>query len=112
MDESQRDFAQRVGRVVKRHRAMHGGYTATLRDDGLIVVRPYQVRFKLPLRGFVLLMASFMIFKGFLLAYMGLPAYEARLDTLAAGQFGTAGAWIMGVDPVTDVIARLFSYIL
>lgn len=110
MDESQRDFSQRVSRVVKRHRVLGtAGYTARLRDDGLIVVQPRQLRFRLPLRGFVFLMTCFVAFKAFLLTYMGADAYQARLDILNSGTFGEAGAWIMGLDPVTLSLATLFS---
>ena len=108
MDASHREFAARVSRVTKRHTAMGAGYTATLRGDGLIVVKPRAIRFKLPVRGFVLLMVAFMIFKGFLLAYMGEAEYAAKLTTLKTTTYGDISAFIMGVDPVTDVIARLF----
>lgn len=111
MDDSQRDFAQRVTRVTKRHQALGTGYTARLRADGLIVVQPRQLRFRLPLRGFVLLMVSFVVFKAVVLNHMGEAAYQARLDVLKSGTFGDAGAWVMGVDPVTQSLAVLFSHI-
>lgn len=112
MDASQQDFANRLSRVVQRHRALGRGYTGHVRADGLIVVKPRQFRFRLPLRGFVLLMASFMIFKGFLLAYLGAAEYGARLDVLRAGTFGHAGAFVMAADPVTDAAATLFGHLM
>ena len=112
MDASQRDFTARVSRVKRRHTALGAGYTAALREDGLIVVQPHQFKFKFPARGFVLLMAAFMIFKGYLLAYLGPEAYGSKLTALEATTYGDVGAFIMGVDPVTDVIARLFGYVL
>lgn len=111
MDESQRDFAQRITRMKRRHHALGTGYTARLRGDGLIVVQPRQLRFRLPVRGFVLLMASFMIFKAVVLTHLGDTAYQARLDVLKTGTFGDVGAWVMGVDPVTQSLATLFSHI-
>ena len=81
-------------------------YTASLRGDGLIVVRPRRIAFKMPVRGFVLLMAMLMLFKGFLLGWMGDAAYQERLDVLRQGSpYEAAGAFVMGVDPVTRVIA-------
>jgi len=86
---------------------MGGGYAATLRGDGLIVIEPRKFQFKLPLRGFVLLMGAFMLFKGFMLSHLGDAAYQTRLDVLNTGsKFGQAGAFVMGVDPVTRVQAR------
>jgi uncharacterized membrane protein YoaT (DUF817 family) len=108
MDASQLDFANRVARVNKRHRAMANGYSARLRGDGLIVVQPRQFRLRMPARGFVLLMICFMIFKSFLVSYLGQSEYESRRAALETGKFGAVGAWIMGVDPVTQVIGNLF----
>lgn len=89
---------------------MGGGYAATLRGDGLIVIEPRKFQFKLPLRGFVLLMGAFMLFKGFMLSHLGDAAYQTRLDVLNTGsKFGQAGAFVMGVDPVTRVIADGFN---
>lgn len=112
MDASQQDFSNRVAQVVKHHRALGRGYKGVMRPDGLIVVKPRQFRFRLPVRGFVLLMVSFMIFKGFLLAHLGAAQYSARLDVLKTGTFGDVGAFIMGVDPVTDAVATLFGHLL
>lgn len=110
MDSSQREFYKRTERLKRRHRAMGNGYAATLRSDGLIVVEPRKFQFKLPLRGFVLLMGAFMLFKGFMLSHLGDDTYLARLDILNTGSnFGQAGAFVMGIDPITRVVADGFN---
>lgn len=108
MSDHQREFSHRLKRLTQRHHAMARGYTARLRGDGLIVVEPRRVHFKLPLRGFVLLMTFFMIFKGFMLASLGSADYSARLNVLEQGRiYEQAGAYIMGIDPVSDLIAQV-----
>lgn len=106
MSVSHIDFSSRVSRLGRRHRAMGKGYTASLRSDGLIVVHPRRFQFKMPVRGFVLLMIAFMIFKGFMLHHLGDARYSARLDILGTtSAFGEAGAFVMGIDPVARVVA-------
>lgn len=102
-------FANRVNRVSRKHRAMAHGYTAKLRGDGLIVVQPRKVQFKMPVRGFMLLMLIFMFFKGFMIVSLGEDDYRARLAVLNNGNlYEQAGAFVMGVDPVSLGIAQLF----
>lgn len=103
-------FANRVNSVSRKHRAMAHGYTAKLRGDGLIVVQPRKVQFKFPVRGFMLLMLIFMLFKGFMIASLGTQEYTARLNVLNNGTlYEQAGGFVMGVDPVSKGIAQLFS---
>lgn len=102
MAEGRTEFASRLSRVTRRHNAMARGYTASVRGDGLIVVHPRRFQFRLPVRGFVLLMTFFMIFKGFMLASLGEATYYERLSILKNGSpFERAGAFVMGVDPVS-----------
>ncbi|MEP4198745.1 MAG: hypothetical protein ABJL99_24230 [Aliishimia sp.] len=113
MSVSHTEFSSRVSRLGRQHRAMGRGYTASLRGDGLIVVHPRRLQFKLPVRGFVLLMVAFMVFKGFMVSYLGDATYDARLDVLRSGSlFGEVGAFVMGVDPVANVIAVSFNTII
>jgi hypothetical protein len=106
MSDGRKEFGSRVNRLSRRHNAMARGYTANIRGDGLIVVQPRRFQFKLPIRGFVLLMAVFMIFKGFMLASLGDQAYYERLSVLRLGStYEQAGAFVMGIDPVSQVIA-------
>ena len=113
MANKRMDFDNRIEQLTERHAAMGQGYSASLRNDGLIVVQPKRMQFKLPVRGFVLLMIVFMCFKGFVLAALGGAGYHARLDVLRSGTaFEQAGAFVMGVDPVSQALANLLAPIL
>jgi len=108
MADSRSDFMTRLRRLDRRHRAMGRGYTATMRGDGLIVVRPRRLQFRLPIRGFILLMIIFMCFKGFMIASLGEQAYGERLNILKEGSaYEKVGAFIMGVDPVSKGISDI-----
>lgn len=107
MSNGRTEFSNRLQRITERHTAMARGYTASLRPDGLIVVQPRRVQFHLPIRGFVLLMAFFMAFKGFMLASLGETTYQERLNVLQTGSvYERAGAFVMGIDPVSQTIAQ------
>ena len=113
MSEQRLEFSNRVNAISRRHGAMANGYSATLTGDGLIVVRPRRFQFKLPVRGFVLLMAVFMLFKGFMLASLGDASYNERLTILSAGTvYEQAGAFVMGIDPVSKSFADLLQPIV
>lgn len=108
MSDDRMEFASRVNRLTRRHNAMVKGYTASIRGDGLIVVRPRRIQFKLPVRGFVLLMVVFMFFKGYMVASLGQAEYYERLSVLRLGTiFEQAGAFVMGIDPVSQAVADL-----
>lgn len=106
-------FQTRLNRLARRHSAMARGYSASVRSDGLIVVQPRRFQFKLPVRGFVLLMTVFMLFKGFMLASLGDATYQNRLAVLERGTlYEQAGAFVMGIDPVSAELAALMRPII
>lgn len=113
MSDGRDEFKTRLSRLLRRHKALARGYTATMRPDGLIVLEPRRIQFKLPVRGFVLLMAVFMTFKGFMLTSLGHAPYDARLTILEGGTlYEQVGAFVMGVDPVSRAIADLLALII
>lgn len=108
MSDGRHDFESRRNQLIQRHEALARGYVATLRPDGLLVREPHRIRFRLPVRGFVLLMAALMIFKGIMLASHGTASYGARLDILDDGDLHQmAAAVVMRIDPVSQAIADL-----
>lgn len=108
MSDLRGDFTTRVNRLTRKHATLARGYSASMRGDGLIVVKPRRLQFRFPLRGFVLLMAFFMIFKGFMLAHLGDDAYYQRVGALQQGSvFEKAGAIVMGIDPVSRGFADI-----
>ncbi|WP_299153238.1 hypothetical protein [uncultured Tateyamaria sp.] len=109
MVETQVDFRKRLSVLGRKHVAMSNGYTSKVRHDGLIVVTPKRrnpTRF-IPVKGMVLFIVGFLVFKAFMFAALGESTYTQRIAKLAEGTLlEQGGAWIMHADPVTQVIAR------
>lgn len=106
MTDCRVDFEDRLTKLDRKHRAMGKGMTASLRGDGLIVVKPKGFRPYLPARGAVMLIAGFLAFKGLMLAAIGPDAYGERVADLQSGSiFEKAGAAVMQIDPVTQTVA-------
>lgn len=107
-------FNNRVRAIERRHKRLGSGYVRLEERDGLLVpVERVRVRRGLPLRGITLALSAFLAFKGFLLAYLGPVTYLDRVGILEGGSVvEKAGAWLMGVDPITLWIAEQFSIII
>ena len=89
-------------RINRRHSRLSRGYVTSVNRDGLLVATPARRRTSVPLRGVVVIIAVLMLFKGFLHAQLGAPAYQIRVDKLAGGtSIEQVGAWIMTADPTT-----------
>jgi len=107
-------FDKRARKIVKGHnRRAANGAVLRMNSDGLIEARPRRRGPRFPLKGLVLLVGAGMLFKGFLLAYLGGIAYSERVGLLAEGTIvEQAGAWIMQPDPVTVQLADWMSAVL
>lgn len=113
MTGKQLEFDQRVTRLSKKHQKLSRGYRATLRSDGLVVMKPQRVRSGVPAKILLLCLLGFFAFKAFLLANLGQSAYQYRVDSLAQGtSVEKAGAWIMQVEPVSEFFAIQLNKIL
>ncbi|WP_425045894.1 hypothetical protein [Primorskyibacter sp. S87] len=106
-------FNQRVNRLTRKHRAMARGYKAQMQPDGLIVMKPRGRRAGISLRPILYAIAMLLLFKGFLVAHLGVPGYSDRLARLEEGTaVEKAGAWAMQIDPVTQLIAdQIYPYL-
>ena len=107
-------FNKRVYEIERRHRRLASGYVRLEERDGLLIpVDRKRPRRGLPLRGITLALSAFLVFKGFLHAYLGPVTYADRVALLESGsvveQFG---AWIMGLDPITIWIAGQFAALI
>lgn len=107
MVETRQNFQERLGALGRKHAEMGNGYTTNVRNDGLIVVKPKrQPRRGFPLKGLLALVLGFFVFKGFMLASLTEITYNERIGKLQQGsQLEQVGAYLMQVDPVTQVIA-------
>jgi len=114
MSEEHKQFLSRVSRLENKHEAMHNGYSARIRSDGLIVIGPKRkIESRISPRSIVLFLAAFILFKGFLIASIGLDGYQGRLSKLHTGSvFEQGGAWIMFVDPLSLWSAKQIGPIL
>ena len=102
MTGKQLEFDQRITRLNKKHQKLSRGYRATLRSDGLVVMKPQRMRSAVPAKVLLLCLVGFFAFKAFLLSHLGPTAYETRVESLNQGTpVEKAGAWIMQADPVT-----------
>ncbi|WP_170372023.1 hypothetical protein [Ruegeria arenilitoris] len=113
MTGKQLEFDQRVHRLTKKHNKMSRGYRATMRKDGLVVMKPQRVRSAVPAKVLLLCLCGFFAFKAFLLSNLGPTGYQYRVDALNEGtSVEQAGAWIMQIDPLSQAISTQLSKIL
>lgn len=106
MTGKQLEFNQRIHKLNKKHAKMSRGYRATMRKDGLVVMRPQRVRSAVSAKVLLFCALGFFAFKAFLLSSLGPTGYQYRIDSLNAGTpVEQAGAWIMQVDPVSEFLA-------
>ncbi|WP_336509461.1 hypothetical protein [Ruegeria lacuscaerulensis] len=113
MTGKQLEFDQRVHRLNKKHAKLSRGYRATMRKDGLVVMKPQRVKSAVPAKVLLMCLCGLFVFKTFLLTSLGPPAYQYRVDSLAQGtSVEKAGAWMMQIDPVSEFLAaQLTTYI-
>ena len=113
MSEERHQFLSRVRRLERKHDAMSYGNSTRIRSDGLIVVAPKKIQSRISARSVVLFLAAFLVFKGFLVASIGLDGYQDRLGKLQTGSvLEQGGAMIMIADPLTQMIAQQIGPIL
>jgi len=105
------NFSARLREIDQRHQRLASGYVRLEERDGLLVpVEAVKLRRGMPLRGVSLILGMFLVFKGFLLAYLGPVTYANRVGELTGGTLvEKLGGWIMQADPVTHWIASQFS---
>lgn len=113
MTVKQLEFDQRVHRLTKKHQKLSRGYRATMRKDGLVVMKPQRIRSGIPARVLVLSLVGFFAFKAFLLSSLGPTGYQFRVDGLNEGtSVEKAGAWVMQIDPVSQFLSGQLNKIL
>ncbi|MBM2291513.1 hypothetical protein JQX09_06310 [Sulfitobacter pseudonitzschiae] len=107
MVETKQNFDSRLRSLTRKHRRMSNGYTAHMRRDGLIVVKPKRGRMQFPLKGAVLVAIGFFAFKAFMLMSLGEVTYADRLADLQNGTLiEQGGAWVMQADPLTQAMVN------
>ncbi|NOD77129.1 MULTISPECIES: hypothetical protein [unclassified Ruegeria] len=113
MTGKQLEFNQRVNRLNKKHQKMSRGYRATMRKDGLVVMKPQRVSSAVPVRVLLFTLVAFFVFKAFLLSHLGPTGYQYRIDSLSEGtKVEQAGAWVMQIDPVSQALSQQMNKLL
>jgi len=75
-------------------------------EDGVIVMTSHRPEAAITLKGFMLLVAAFLVFKGAVIAYLGLPVYAEAIVILEHGSIlEQAGAFIMRPDFASQAVA-------
>ena len=113
MGEHRDQFQARLKHINRKHEALSAGYSAKLRPDGLLVVKPQRLQSRISGRSLIFFAAAFLLFKGFLMAALGLGSYDARVQTLAGGSsIERAGAPLIQAAPVSVFLARKIGPVL
>jgi hypothetical protein len=107
------EFKNRLRRLERKHTAMSRGYDAHMRADGLIVIKPKRSAPAVSGRAVIVFLLAFIVFKGFMLASIGIDGYDERVERLRQGTVvEQAGAWVMQRDPLSQFIAEKMGPIL
>jgi len=78
--------------------------------DGVIVLTCERPETTITVRGFAVLVAAFLVFKGAVIVHLGADVYNAALLKLQYGAWvERAGAFIMSPDPLSQAIAARLS---
>jgi hypothetical protein len=113
MGQSHIQFDQRVNNLGRKHNALSRGYVTRMRPDGLIVARPHRKQSRISLKVVFRFLLAFLAFKGFLIASLGPDGYGDRVNKLENGTVvEKAGAFVMQMDPVSNLIAQQIGPIL
>ncbi|EIE51142.1 hypothetical protein [Salipiger aestuarii] len=109
MDKVVEEFEKRHRAVTAKHRKLADGYVTALNRNGTIEHKPIRRVPVFRLRTVLMALGVFLLFKGFILANLGVEDYESRLGHLATGSaFEQAGAWIMATDPASLWLSEKF----
>lgn len=110
-DTNLANFSARLREIEAKHNRLASGYVRLEERNGLLVpVEGVKLRQGAPLRGITYTLSMFLLFKGFLLAYLGQATYGGRVAMLENGSIVEQfGGWIMHADPVTLFIADLMT---
>lgn len=108
MGDPYAQFARRLDVLGEKRAKLSHGYVTTIRNDGLVVVRPQRARLQFPLTGIIMTLVCFFVLKAFILASVGPVTYAERLGKLENGTVvERIGARAMAIDPLTQRLAYM-----
>jgi hypothetical protein len=114
MEDTLLDFQKRQEALYRKHARLAKGYTTRLdKKSGTIVHVPDSKMGAYGLKTLLFLLPGFLVFKAFVLAWLGSETYLSHVQELATGSsYEQAGAWLMQVDPITAKLAALMSSLM
>jgi hypothetical protein len=114
MSDTQLQFQNRLRSLERKHyKTSTRGYTTRMRPDGLIVVKPRRAPSRISGKSVLMFVAAFLLFKGFLIANLGIVGYDERIARLNEGTpVEQAGAWVMQIEPASEWIATKIGPVL
>ncbi len=114
MSDTQLQFQNRLRQLERKHyKTLTRGYSTKIRPDGLIVVKPRRAASRISGKSILMFVGAFLLFKGFLIANLGIVGYEERITRLSQGTpVEKAGAWVMQVEPASQWISTKIGPVL
>ena len=108
MDNTLQSFESRQRAVRRKHTRMAQGYVTKLGEDGVFLQVADKKSGIYCLRILVMFLVGFLLFKGFVLYWLGAEIYQGHVDVLSAGTtVEKVGAFVMQIDPISAQIAAL-----
>ncbi len=111
-DANREQFMQRIG-ALKMKADPRTKVIKRVTEDGLVVTETKSAaaaRRLLPIKGILVAAGLFVAVKGFLLAELGGPEYQARLDEMKqGGAIQVSAAFLLDADPATRKVADLLA---
>lgn len=108
MAVSESSFGERILKIEEqRSSRVKNGYIHEMRADGLIVARPRAYKPSFPLRGLLMVVVGFVLFKTLVVISVDEATYDERMTALQDGTtVEQVGAFFMQDDPLTSGLAE------
>lgn len=108
MAVSESSFGERILKIEEqRSSRVKNGYIHEMRADGLIVARPRAYKPSFPLRGLLMVVVGFVLFKTLVVMSVDEATYDERMTALHDGTtIEQVGAYFMQDDPLTSGLAE------
>lgn len=114
MTNQQDMFDERYRKVIKRHRQLSRGYVTKIEKNGVIAHRPTRnLGDVFSLTSLILPFGILFMLKAAIVTVLGEEGYIQQVDVLREGGFvEQVGAVFMQMDPITQPLSRLLTYII
>ena len=118
MRDGYANFDRRLEQLEERKAALIDGHRVEVDNTGLMTMRPTgqhvrKVNRLLPLRAFMIMAATLLCFKAFLLYSIGFNTYTSKVVAMRQGDTtDQIGAYLMQIDPVTLWLHSVITFLI